>query len=116
MNYYDFVERIDGLLKERGLKRQQLADACGITVGNIPKWKHGQSKPIAENVYSAAQFLNVSMEWLLTGTDSSELSDQERHLVMMYRESDDRGKAAILDTAEREYRHCLGPVADSSAS
>lgn len=116
MEYTDFVSRIDKLLDSRGIKRQVLAQECGFSVPNLAKWKHGTSKPIAESVYLISQYLGVSMEWLLTGTDSSELSDQELHLVRMYRESDERGKAAIVDTAEREYRHCLGPAADSSAS
>lgn len=116
MEYTDFVSRIDKLLDSRGIKRQVLAKECGFSVPNLAKWKHGTSKPIAESVYLISQYLGVSMEWLLTGKDGSDLSDDERRLVMMYRESDDRGKSSVMETAEREYRHCLGQVQQNSGS
>lgn len=98
----EFVLRVDAVLKEKGLTRQIVADACGFRYGNFSKWKHGDNRPLAETVLSIAQYLNVSVEWLLTGKDPSDLTEDERHLVSMYRRSDERGKKSILETAKRE--------------
>jgi len=112
----EFVLRIDAVLKEKGLTRQIVADACGFRYGNFSKWKHGDNRPLAETVLSIAKYLNVSVEWLLTGKDPSDLTEEERQLVMMFRGTDDRGKIAIVETAMREYRHCLEQRQQGSVS
>lgn len=62
-----FVERIDQILKEKNIKRQALADAIGIDSSNFAHWKTKNYLPEVTIAYKIAQFLKVSIEWLLTG-------------------------------------------------
>jgi len=67
-----FVERIDQLLKEKNIKRQALADSIGIDASNFAHWKTKNYLPDVTIAYNIARFLNVSIEWLLTGKLVSE--------------------------------------------
>lgn len=43
----------------------------GISPQLISNWKSRNSIPKADDLYKIAKFLNVSMEWLLTGENSN---------------------------------------------
>jgi len=62
------VERIDECLKNRNLKRLVLCEAVGITPTAITHWKTHKSMPAADTAVKIAQFLDVSVEWLINGT------------------------------------------------
>lgn len=68
MNNKTLVERIDGCLKERNLKRLALCDAVGITPTAITHWKTQKSIPSADTAVKIAQYLDVSIDWLIFGT------------------------------------------------
>lgn len=68
MNNKTLVERIDGCLKERNLKRLALCDAVGITPTAITHWKTQKSIPSADTAVKIAQYLDVSIVWLIFGT------------------------------------------------
>ena len=68
MNNNTLVERIDGCLKERNLKRLALCDAVGITPTAITHWKTQKSIPSADTAVKIAQYLDVSIDWLIFGT------------------------------------------------
>ena len=49
-----------------------------------------------------ANRLEISVDWLLTGKESGNLTPEEQQLIDYYRRADDRGKRSILRTAESE--------------
>ena len=71
------------------------------------------STPSAENAYKIAQYLGVTVEWLLTGQDykeiksDTELSDLEKELIEVFRHLDDRDKNAVMTLAQSlESQYC----------
>lgn len=60
-----FAERITELRKERGLKRQQVADDLGITRASLEFYEKGKRKPDIEMTARIAKYYNVSADYLL---------------------------------------------------
>ena len=90
------VERIDELLKKRNLKRQILADAIGISLQSFTDWKKRNTVPSAEIAVKMADFLEVDIRWLITGEDSTGISDEERDLLADWRELTAEQRQLIL--------------------
>ena len=65
----DIVVRIDSILKQRNLKRKAVADAVGISLQPFTSWSNRGSIPGADIAYHIAEYLDVSLEWLLTGKE-----------------------------------------------
>lgn len=58
------------LLEEKGLKAADVTRATGIKSPVFSEWKKGKSKPNTEKMIKIANFLDVSVEYLLTGKES----------------------------------------------
>ena len=71
----DIVSRIDSILKNRNLKRKAVADAVGISLQPFTSWSNRGSIPGADIAYNIAQYLGVSLEWLLTGEEESKVQN-----------------------------------------
>ena len=65
---YEIFEK---LLKEKGLKAADVSRATGIKSPVFSEWKKGKSKPNTEKMIKIAKFLEVSVEYLTTGTEPS---------------------------------------------
>ena len=63
----EFSERIDLMLKLENHTRKELCDYAGISVQAFSNWKLQSSLPGAETALKIADFLNVSLEWLING-------------------------------------------------
>lgn len=59
------------LLKEKGLKPADVTRATGIKSPVFSEWKKGKSKPNTEKMIQIANFLDVSVEYLMTGEEKS---------------------------------------------
>ena len=58
------------LLEEKGLKAADVTRATGIKSPVFSEWKKGKSRPNTEKMIKIANFLGVSIEYLLTGSES----------------------------------------------
>lgn len=83
------VERIKSAAAERGLSLTQLERILGFGVRTIYKWD--KNSPSVEKVLTVANFLNVSLYWLITGEAEANLPHSE--LIRRYE---------LLSAAERE--------------
>lgn len=63
---YEIFER---LLQEKGLKAADVSRATGIKSPVFSEWKKGKSNPNAEKLIKIANFLDVSVEYLITGKE-----------------------------------------------
>lgn len=63
---YEIFER---LLQEKGLKAADVTRATGIKSPVFSEWKKGKSKPNTEKMIKIANFLDVSVEYLMTGKE-----------------------------------------------
>jgi transcriptional regulator with XRE-family HTH domain len=90
------VERIDNLLNEKGQTRKALA-AAGVvnSVVSITDWSQRGTVPRADVALAIADYLNVSVRWLVTGEDEQGLSLDERNLLVKYRSLDERGQYEV---------------------
>lgn len=95
--------RIRALLIGRTGKSKELARYLGIDESTVTGWKKG-SYPSSKYVIGISQFLNVSIDWLLTGKEKdipekssmkSTLSNDALDLAVIY-DSLDKSKQRIL--------------------
>ena len=66
----DLYTRIDTLLKERRLTQKDLSEYLGLSsVQRYANWKQRNTMPAADTALKIAQYLGISVEYLLTGTE-----------------------------------------------
>lgn len=73
----------------------ELADKIGLSIGTLRNKINLNALPTFETAIKISEFLNVSMEYLLYGTDSNGLSGEEISLINDYRELSEDQKKAI---------------------
>jgi transcriptional regulator with XRE-family HTH domain len=84
--------------KEKGYTIMKLEKESGLSNGQIGKWK--TQKPSYDKVASVANTLNVSLDWLITGKETEDLTQDERKLVDLYRSTNDIGQPLTMKHAE----------------
>lgn len=94
------VERIKSRCKEKGTSMNALEKELGFGNGSIRLWD--KKEPGSQKVILVAERLDLSLDWLLTGKESGNLTPEEQLLVDHYRRADNRGKRSIMRTAESE--------------
>ena len=57
------------LRDDRGLKDADVVKATGITKSTFSDWKSGRSKPKQDKLQKIADFLSVSVDYLMTGEE-----------------------------------------------
>lgn len=65
----EFVNRVDEILKQKGLLRIDVVRATGIGESRFRRWM-GDSVPAADTALKIAQYLGVSVEYLLEGDNT----------------------------------------------
>ena len=87
------------LLDEKKLRNSDVARATGVSNMTLSDWKRGKTKPKTETMHKIASFLNVSVEYLMTGEEMTftiEAADRDARLIGM----SERTKAYALKLAE----------------
>lgn len=96
----EIVERIKSLCITENITIKELERIIQISNGSIRHWN--EKTPSVERVLLVANYFKVSLDWLVTGKESGNLTPEEQQLIDYYRKADDRGKRSILRTAESE--------------
>lgn len=104
---------------ERNLSQGGLATALASKrhLSWVSKIERGEIEPALSDISALAKVLNVHVEWLLNGEDADD-SEFLARLRGMETQMDERGKRAVLATAEREveeYQKTLQTDAEFSA-
>ena len=68
----DLADRLNQIMAQRDLKASEIADATGITRPVMSRYLANRSGISAENLIKLSQYLNVSPDWLLNGSDAPE--------------------------------------------
>lgn len=71
------ADRIQKLRKEKGISQEELAQNLGVSRQAVSKWESGQSLPDLDKVIGMSDFLGVSTDYLLKGTEPSETGKKE---------------------------------------
>ena len=96
----EIVERIKDLCIAENITIKELERIIQISNGSIRHWN--EKTPSVERVLLVADHFNVSLDWLVTGKESGNLTPEEQLLVDHYRRAHNRGKRSIMRTAESE--------------
>ncbi len=95
-------QRIFTILKQKHLKQKDLADYSGISTSAISAWNKNNTNPAAESLSIIADFLGVSLEYLITGQENTNKNgvDDIDQLIANYASVDEISKKLILERAE----------------
>lgn len=79
----DFVDRLYELIRSKNTKQVALAEYCGIAQNTISGWKRQGVLPRADIAVKIAEFLDVSVEYLVTGIErkAPNLRPQEKEIL-----------------------------------
>ena len=58
-------ERLKDLRLKKKATQQNVADALGVTVGNVQKFEYGTARPKLDNVIKIAEYFDVSIDYLV---------------------------------------------------
>ena len=71
-----FASRIKELRKREGLSQPQLAEKIGLTKGTVSLWERGPRRPDFPTMEKVADFINVSVSYLIGDTDDEGISEE----------------------------------------
>ena len=89
------VQRIDSLLKGKNENRNILAKIININPQNISAWSIRGTIPAADIAIKIADYLGVSVRWLITGEEDKELSEEDRKILSLWHELSEEDRKAI---------------------
>lgn len=89
------IERIRYLCSEHGITFAGLEKALSFANGSIAKTNE---KTQISRIKTIADYFNVSVDYLITGTESPEngFSDDERKILALYRKFNAQGKSEAI--------------------
>lgn len=108
------MDKINKLLKQKGLYGYQLTSALGLSRGVFSQWNSGITKPSQKNLRRIADYFNVPYETLLPDDEEKEkapsqnetgLTGLDRELVRTILSLSEAEKASLytfLSTHKRE--------------
>ncbi|TKH44176.1 transcriptional regulator [Paenibacillus terrae] len=62
-------QRIEELIKERGMTKKAFCEQLSISTGNFGDWKRGKTTPGTNKLIEIASFFNASLDWIMLGRD-----------------------------------------------
>lgn len=106
-------EIFDKLLKEKGISAYKVSKETGVSTSTLSNWKNGEYVPKANKLQKIADYLDVSLEFLMTGKEDVNClyTDENAEIMIKITEEIRKDKK----TAERFYRY-LSLMSDSKKS
>lgn len=89
-----FVQRIDEILEKNGKKRAELLRDLELPRNSITNWSDRGNVPAGDICLKIAEYLNVSVEWLISGKESG-LSNEEKWLLSQWKALDPAQKDTV---------------------
>lgn len=90
------IERIQLKAKEKRVSISTIEKEAGISNGVIRRWE--KSSPQCDKIAPVANYLNVSLDWLILGKDNiTGLSDIEQKIISAYRAVSPEKQEVIRD-------------------
>lgn len=86
---------------ERGYKDATVAKGTGIGQSTFSDWKNGRSAPKGDKLERIAKFLDVSVDYLITGVSSGEyISNDENALLELFRRLNSSAQEKLIEYAD----------------
>ena len=96
-----FVKRIDSQLEKMGIKRAQFLRLVGLPRNAIGNWNERGNIPSGDVCVKIADFLNVSVDWLISGEEIEGLSNEERWLLKQWEQITPEQKDTVRTLLEK---------------
>ena len=78
-----FMDRVETLLKEKRITQKEMADTLSLRRPTLSDWKKNGAVPAGDICLKIADYLGVSVEWLISGKESG-LSTEQRALLSQW--------------------------------
>ena len=91
-NYWNNVR---SELSFQGKTQIELADYIGLSIGTLRNKMNLQALPTFETAIKISEFLNVTMEYLLTGNNFTGLNDDEMEVIRLYKSLKPENKSMV---------------------
>ncbi len=76
-------KRIANVRKERNISQEELAGRIYVSRQSISKWESDQVIPDTENVIALAKALNVSVEWIISGSEQTSKKNVHKDVIVL---------------------------------
>ena len=90
---------LDNLMREKSISAYKISKDTGISDRLIGYWRNGDKLPSAENLLTIANYFGISVDYLLTGKESSanenQLDEIETKLISDFRSLSPQGQDYI---------------------
>lgn len=113
----EFWKNLESLMEAESLTQTDLANELGISKTTVSNWRGGVI-PKADTAVEIARVLGVSVEFLITGTDTAEdgLSREAKSVAARISILPDSLKAIVMSTLEACERQCVPSSGQKEAS
>lgn len=85
--------RIKEKADEKGISIKALEREAGLGNGVIKRWN--ETSPQCNKLELVANYLQVSIEWLITGKNPSNFTKEESELIQAYKKADARTQEIV---------------------
>lgn len=96
-------ERIEYLIKQKGLTKKSFCEQLNISTGNMGDWKRGKSTPGTHKLIEIGAFFQVSLDWLILGKNTPEILRESNATYSLGEVQSTEGQADTLLPEEKEF-------------
>ena len=99
-NGLQIVARISSICKQKGIVRKEVSEALGLPDNCFSNWVARGTIPAGDICCRIANYLDVSVEWLITGIEEG-MSNEEKKLLSIYQKLSAQQKDTIWTLLEK---------------
>uniref|UniRef100_A0AAE9IBG4 Helix-turn-helix transcriptional regulator n=1 Tax=Paenibacillus polymyxa TaxID=1406 RepID=A0AAE9IBG4_PAEPO len=77
-------QRIEALIKDRGMTKKAFCEKLKISSGNLGDWRRGKTTPGTAHLIQISDFFNVSLDWLMKGIKPGKAYFRSRRLLIFW--------------------------------
>lgn len=105
-------ERFDELRETKGVSVYAVSKATGITTTTFTNWKNGKYTPKQDKLQLISDFFGVSLDYLTTGKEFDEFSEENALLVAKIRKDSELSKALLkyFELSEEKRKHIVQAI------
>jgi len=98
-------KRMFDIMEQKHIKSRQICDLLQLKESSLSSWKSRNKDPDAKDIFAICKLLDVSCEFLLTGSETSD-SEGVEELVGIYNNLNKDGKRILMGKAlDLKYKH-----------
>ena len=86
-NGLQIVDRINDICRKKGIKKKDVSEALKLPDNCFSNWSARGTIPAGDICLKIAEYLNVSIEWLICGKEGG-LNNEERWLLSQWKNLD----------------------------